>query len=404
MANTIQSCDALASDRLLGVIGNLHGVLDELGSVPLSCTDVDELAGAIVEMQRVRARTEAMEAKLLAAADAQAMAQRLGHARLDRFLLGTTNAAGFDSRKRIRLATWLQDFEAFERAYQAGELTTEHLELLRRGLDNGRTHRHLRRDQWIFIDAGRDGSFKDFEKICAYWKLAADPDGEEPRDQIAETRFTAKRRPDGSVKVDGLLDPLSGAAFLSAWQAEVEKLAVADGETGVGRSHARRGADAALRLIARGAARTDGSHPDPLIHIVMSLDVARATLSRFAYGADVPVEVDAHDIDKRCELIDGTPIHPYLAFQVLGVAALERVVMTAKSRPLDVSYRARGFPKWIKHLLAVRSRGRCEGDDCDAPFAWLQADHRHPHRRGGPTAWWNAQLLCRPDNRAKGDR
>ena len=108
MATTTQSCDALASDRLLGVIGNVHGVLDELGSVPLSCTDVDELAGAIVEMQRVRARTEAMEAKLLAAADAQAMAQRLGHAPtglLVRFSKVEVIHVSGVGRSSIRLAT-----------------------------------------------------------------------------------------------------------------------------------------------------------------------------------------------------------------------------------------------------------------------------------------------------------
>ena len=159
-----------------------------------------------------------------------------------------------------------------------------------------------------------------------------------------------------------------------------------------------------LRLITRGAARADGSQPDPLIHIVMSQKVAEAALERFAFGADVPVETDPFDIDGRCELIDGTPIHPKLALSVLGVAALQRVVFGSKSRELDVSYASRGFPKWIKHILLLRSRGRCENDGCDAPFPWLQTDHRHPHSRGGSTRYDNGQILCRPCNLAKGNR
>jgi hypothetical protein len=40
----------------------------------------------------------------------------------------------------------------------------------------------------------------------------------------------------------------------------------------------------------------------------------------------------------------------------------------------------------------------------DAPFAWLQADHTHPHSRGGPTRVHNGKMRCGPDNQAKGNR
>ncbi len=127
-------------------------------------------------------------------------------------------------------------------------------------------------------------------------------------------------------------------------------------------------------------------------------------MQRFAFGADVPVDIDPYDIDKRCELIDGTPLHPRLAIAVLGVATLQRAVLDAKSRPLDASHASRSFPKWLKHILALRSRGRCETDGCDAPYAWLQADRNLAHSTGGPTSYPNANHYCAPDNLAKGNQ
>lgn len=153
-----------------------------------------------------------------------------------------------------------------------------------------------------------------------------------------------------------------------------------------------------------GAARADGSQPDPLLHLVMSLRVAEDTMRRLAHNDGSPLPVDADDVDGRCELIEGTPIHPWLAIAVLGIASLQRVVMTAKSHPLERSYKTTGFPKDLKHILLLRSRGRCEADGCDAPLPWLQAGHVHPHIKGGPTECRNDKILCRPDNLAKGGR
>ena len=396
--------DCAAEGRLGVLLSDLHSTLDELFEVPASVVDDGDLAGAIVGLPGVEARLASLQLRLLEMARARALAQRSGHRKLNHFLQAETSLSGFEARARIRRFDWLQGFPVFHRAHEAGTMSVEHLERIRRSLDSQRTRVALLRSQQLLADAARDCSFKDFKTVCDYWKIAADPDGEEPREQLAKTTCSARVRPDGMVEVKALLDQLSGQVFMTAWGAEAQKLAVVDDENGERRSEGARGAAALLRLIARGAARVDGSHPDPLVHIVMSQQVAEAALQRFAFGADVPVDVDPFDSDKRCELIDGTPIHPKLALNVLGVAVLQRVVFDAKSRPLDVSYASRGFPKWIKHILLLRSRGRCETDGCDAPYPWLQADHRLAHSRHGQTRYDNGQILCRPCNLAKGNR
>jgi hypothetical protein len=395
---------AAVHGRLVGLFDELNACLDEVFELPASVVGDDELVAAIGLLPGVEARLAAAQSLLLEMARNRALHARRGSHKLANFVQANTTLSGFEARARIKRCEWLHDFAGFGRAHEAGVMSVEHLELIRKRLDNPRTHLALRRNQGLFIDAARDCSFKDFEKVCDYWKIAADPDGAEPVDQVARTSFRAKRQSDGMVKLDGLLDPLTGHAFLTAWDAEAQKLAITDHEIGQHRSQGVRGAEALLRLVAKGAARADGSHSDPLIHIVMSQKVAEAAMQRFAFGADVPIEVDPFDVDGRCELIDGTPLHPRLALAVLGVAALQRAVLDAKSRPLDVSYASRGFPKWLKHILALRSRGRCESDGCDAPYAWLQADHDLAHSKGGPTSYANANLYCRPDNLVKGNR
>jgi hypothetical protein len=65
----------------------------------------------------------------------------------------------------------------------------------------------------------------------------------------------------------------------------------------------------------------------------------------------------------------------------------------------------RRFSRGDKAVLLARAGGRCERHGwitgrCDATEG-LEADHIHPHSRGGQTAIANGQALCRRHNRAK---
>lgn len=376
----------------------------ELVDVAGSTIDDGDLAASVVDLSSVSASVEAALTAVVDAADRTAVAQRRGVRRLSKFMLANGNASGFAVRARIRRAEWLRDFPAFADAHADGILTVDHLERIRKSLDGPRTHFLLRRDQQTLIEAAATCDFVDFEHACDYWKLAADPDGIEPQEQLAATTFTARRRPDNMVKLDGLLDPLSGQVFLTVWEKTMQQLALDESDTGLRQSEGRRGALALLTLVSKGAARADGSQPDPLVHVVMSQRVAEDTIRRLAEHDTSPLPIAHDDVDARCELIDGTPIHPHLALVALTIGALQRTVFDARNRPLETSSPSRNFPKWLRHILLLRSRGRCESDGCDAPFPWLQVDHIHPHSKGGLTTYLNGQIFCRPDNLAKGAR
>jgi hypothetical protein len=68
----------------------------------------------------------------------------------------------------------------------------------------------------------------------------------------------------------------------------------------------------------------------------------------------------------------------------------------------------RTFPRGDKSVLLARAGGRCEQHSllvgrC-AQTRQLEADHVHPHSRGGWTSLANGQVLCRRHNKAKAAR
>jgi len=114
--------------------------------------------------------------------------------------------------------------------------------------------------------------------------------------------------------------------------------------------------------------------------------------------------IDHDNPARRCELIDGTPIHPRWAFSALLSAQIRRLILSTDSQVLDLGRSVRTFPPHLKQLLLILARGRCQQPGCDAPASWLQADHLIPWSRGGPTNLTNGQILCDPHNKAKRDR
>ena len=158
----------LVRGRLGALFGELNGALDELFAVPGSMVADADLAGVLVELPQVQARLAALQGELLEMARGRALAQRLGHRKLEHFLGAETALSGFEARARIRRADWLNAFPEFHRAHAAGEMSVEHVEKIRKSLDNPRTHMALRRSQQLLVDAARDCSFRDFEVVCDY--------------------------------------------------------------------------------------------------------------------------------------------------------------------------------------------------------------------------------------------
>ena len=401
-----------AVDNPMLVLDELDAALDNALAVPLSCLSRGEMDQWAQRVQRVRAKTDALLAEAAVSAHEASVQVGSGLRTMASHVAAETGADPAVIGADKNLGVWLRSFPLLARAAAEGRLTRRHLQVIRSN-DNPRTHEPLREAQGFLIEIAAE-PWRDFVEALRYWVIAADPDGEEPREQVDQRGVSAKRQGDGTVKGSFVLDPIEGTALLNALSQESDRLWRSDQDAGVDRNTRQRFADALVNLVSRGARRKNGSVPAPLVHLVMSPQVAADALVRIACeraGEPLPGGVDpwllpiAHgDVDARCELVDGTPIHPRLAVTYLGIAELRRLVMSADGEILDLGMKVRCYPRHLKDAILAAARGRCAESGCDAPLTWLQADHDMPFSRHGPTATRNGKARCDPHNKAKGDR
>lgn len=393
-----------ADNRLTIAFRDIEKSVDTALAVLDFTADRAELNEATFAFAALRNKIDSLDAKLATTANAAGIHFGSRIRSMPAYIAAQSSTDPAVVRRALRRGEWLRDYPVFAAALEAGELSVAQLDYIRINLDAAHTRADLRNDQQLLVDTTADLTFKDFKKAAAYWMVLRDPDGKEPKDQIDKTKLSLRKGRGGRLLLDGETDAISGQAIQTAVDAEAQKLFREDAENGVERTETQRRMAALHNLIVRGAARPDGTHPTPLVNLVMSQKVVEWLLTQL--DADEPadhVPVRWNEVDGRCELIDGTPIHPNHALATLGIATLRRYVLDADSRLLDVSVNARSFPQWMKIALHVQARGACETHGCDAPFHWIEADHVEPHSRGGPTRLANGQDQCGPDNHAKTD-
>ena len=387
-------------------LADLDEALQKSLAVPVSCLSAVELAERACVLERLSARFEALRSSTLAAAsdavEGPGAFKELGFRHAIDFVADSTKVDPRQLRRLTALGRWLIDFPLFAQAFADGVLTERHVRELHK-LDNHRVHHQLLESQELLVAAARDCDFSDFINVLAYWLNAADPDGCEPSEQAAKTMCSHRKHADGTVTGRFSFDPLTGQAFRRLLDVESQKLFRDDSESGVTRTPTQRRGKALIDLMVRGSQSGGTSTITPLINLVMGQGLAETILRQLVDGDPVSAETDHGDPNRRCELDDGTPIHPKLAAMALAVGRFRRIVFDSESRPVDVAVKTRSFPPWMRQMLLIRARGRCQIPGCDAPFVWLQADHVVPHSRGGPTKLSNGQILCDPHNKWKRD-
>jgi len=373
--------------------------------------DRAELGDTLCEANEIAHRVQALLARVSLAATNNNVPAEHGQRTVGQFVAARTNSRGVEVNLLLRSAKWLRDFPIFEAAF-GSVLTNAHIQHMRKHLNGTfETRRRLRHDQQFFVDTASRVSYTQFETVCEYWLRHIDPDGKEPIDQLERSGLRIGKGQGGRGEIQGQCDAITRQILDTAIEHEANALRRADVKAGVERSDSQRRMAALSILVQRGFRREDGSYPVPLVNIVMSqkvADWAAGQLNGDAVTDTVPV--DAFDVDSRCELIDGTPIHPFLAmlaignhgFDHLGQPNLRRHVLEADSRVLDVSVNARSFPEWQRTAALISTRGGCGTHGCEAPHSWIEMDHVQPVFHGGETKLENGDPLCRPDNQSKG--
>jgi hypothetical protein len=104
--------------------------------------------------------------------------------------------------------------------------------------------------------------------------------------------------------------------------------------------------------------------------------------------------------NRKCQMSDGTPIHPHDALRALLEGYVQRVVIDANSVVTDMGRESRLFTGYARQAALVLVT-RCDHPGCDLPAEWCEVDHNIEWAAGGRTDQNNARPRCSPHNRFK---
>jgi hypothetical protein len=230
-------------------------------------------------------------------------------------------------------------------------------------------------DENEMLQYAREWSVFHLRKLCNAARHQADPDGffKDAEENFARRRFHVSQMSDGLYLVDGVLDPVAGAALVTA----IDVLAKPKGSEDE-RTAKQRRADAVGELAMHSLDR--GTLPrrhsvKPHINVTMTLE-----------GLKGEVGVPPADLDLSL------PISTRTAERIACDCTMSRVLL-ADSMVIDVGRATRSVSAPTMRALRVRDKG-CRFPGCDRQVNWSNPHHIIYRSRGGSDKLGNLVLLC----------
>jgi hypothetical protein len=329
------------------------------------------------ELHRAGELLEAERLRRLGEIDRRGLFTRDGHLSAASWLASRFRVAWGGAREQVRLAHALARMALVRAAFEAGEVSISGVRVLASAREADPDA--FARAEAELTEAARIHSVGDLQRVVAHWRQAV----EHERVLTGEDELRRRRRLHasvtllGSVRVDADLDPETGESLLSALGAVLDAEARSGGAEDA-RTPAQRRADA-LGEICRQWLDT-GERP--------SVAGERPHLT-------VTVAAEALKAGTGTGELDHVGPVPLEAVRTLSCDAyLMRVVMNARSEPLDVGRRTPVVSAALRRAVIVRDR-HCRFPGCDRPQAWCDAHHVVHWADGGRTSLANLLLLCR---------
>jgi hypothetical protein len=275
---------------------------------------------------------------------------------------------------RVCVGTQLEDLPKVAAALGSGEISYQSASQLCHLRDKLGVKAGLF-DEDEMLSYAREYSVWELRKLCRLARHVADPDGffKEEEQNFLLRHFHVSQMSDGMFAVDGVLDPVAGAALKTA----VDVLAKPKGPEDERTARQRR-ADAIGELALH--AMEQGTLPrrhsvKPHINLTMTLEALKGELG-----------VPPADLDLSL------PISIKTAERMACDCTMSRVVM-ADSMVIDVGRATRTVSPPTMRALRVRDKG-CRFPGCDRQVNWSSPHHIIYWSRGGPGKLPNLVLLC----------
>ena len=335
-----------------------------------------------MEFERASRVLEAERSRRLVEVERRAAWAVDGHLSVVSWLAARVRLGFSRASQQVKLSRALREMPVTREALGAGELSSEAVGLLVSAREAA--PEAFSEAEGMLVDAAGALPAREFRAAVAYWRHAADASAAEERTRRIYERRHLHVSPmiEGTVRIDGDLDPESGQTLITALRS-VQDAWARDGVSDV-RTAPQRRADALTELCRSWLDRVD--RPEvagerPHVVVTVDLDSLEGRLGR------------------RCELPDIGPITPETARRLACDAGVSRMMTQGPSEPLDVGRRTPVVPAGMRRAVVIRDGG-CRFPGCGRPQAWCDAHHVTHWAGGGETALDNLVLLCRPHHRA----
>jgi len=289
--------------------------------------------------------------------------------------LGNSCGMSLDSvADRMCVAEQLESLPRVAQALHSGELGYQSVSLLCHLRAKLGDKKDLFNEEEMLDDAQRL-TVKELRYLCRYARHIADPDGffDDAEADFEDRRLHISQLPNGMHAIDGILDPVGGAALKTAVESLARRLGPEDA-----RKHKQRMADALVELTNH--ALDEGRVPRrgsvrPHLTVTTTLEGLKNEV-----GAP-PAEVQ-HTL----------PISTRTLERIACDSTISRVLL-ADSMVIDVGRATRTVSGPTRRALHARDK-HCCWPGCDRPLSWTNPHHIEFVSRGGATNLPNLASLC----------
>jgi hypothetical protein len=379
---------------ILGFARALSGALDRVLVAEPTYLSAAEQRQVLLELSQRKTRLEALELKVLAAADRNDVAAESGATSTGAWLAHETLADRPEVVGRVKLARALDDDHLLtQQGLAAGDYSTEHARVIVRALADlpGELEPDLvARAEKTLVEEAAHLTPRQLRVVGRHLLEVVAPEAAEAREQARLDRADAAAFANARLSMRALGDGTTQGWFrLPNLHAQILKNVLdaisaprkndpptPDPVTGRLPDHATLMGQAMCEILEHLPTDGYGEHGGLAATLVVTLD-HDALVSGLGTAA----------------LVDGTEISPGEARRLACGAGIIAAVLGGPSAVLDLGREQRLFTKAQRIAIGLRDKG-CRADGCERPPSWSEIHHLELWSKGGKTDLANAVSLC----------
>jgi len=349
----------------------------------------------LVELARERARLEALELGVLAAADRDDVGAETGATSTGAWLSHVTLADRPETAAKVKLARALdEELASTRQGLAAGDYSAAHATVITRALADlpaGLEPDLVARAEKTLVEGAHHLTPKQLRQVSRHLLEVVAPEVLDAREKdrldrqdaaaFANARLSMRSLGDGTSQGWFRLPDLHAGILKTAVEAVIAPRKNAkpepDAITGQVPDHATRMGQGLCEILEHLPTDGYGDHGGLAATLVLTLDheVLKTGLGSAALG-------------------DGTPVSPGETRRLACGAGIIPAVLGGPSTVLDLGREQRLFNRAQRVAMTLRDKG-CRAEGCDRPPSWTEAHHlTKPWAEGGKTDLADGILLC----------